>query len=242
MKREENVKTIKIVVLFIIVCLSAVGLLWLNQNPVLSLRFFADARLNAALNYQIASLGLALAVIAASLGLSGIKYIQYLQVTKIDGPVGVEPWIGITAKNKDTWKRLGANFAVIISVVTAVVIYFQVYQGNAFSFILVPNLLMVFVFALSNSFVEEAIFRFSFASVIESTGQSRYLSQGLSALTFGLVHYFGTPSGIPGVLMAAFIGWFLSKSIHETKGFFWAWLIHFLQDVIIMFGLYMTAL
>ena len=161
---------------------------------------------------------------------------------KIDGPVGVEPWIGISAKNKDTWKKLGANFAFIISVVTVIVIFFQVYQGNDFKFVLLPNLLMVFILALSNSFIEESIFRFSFASVIESTGYSRYISQGLSALTFGAVHYFGTPSGILGVLMAAFIGWFLSKSIHETKGFFWAWFIHFLQDVIIMFGFYMIAL
>ncbi len=235
-------KNIKIVVIFIIVCFSAVGLLWLNKNPIISLQLFDDIHLNAALNYQITSLFLAFSVIALSLLLSGTKYIRYLKVNKIDGPVGVEPWLGITSKNKDTWRKLGANFALIISIVTAIVIYLQVYQGNTFRFILMPNLLMVFVFALSNSFVEESIFRFSFASVIESTGQSRYISQGLSALTFGVVHYFGTPSGIPGVLMAAFIGWFLSKSIHETKGFFWAWFIHFLQDVIIMFGFYMIAL
>ncbi|MEK5547464.1 hypothetical protein [Paenibacillus sp. FSL L8-0689] len=27
--------------------------------------------------------------------------------------------------------------------------------------------------------------------------------------------------GIPGVLMAAFIGWILAKSMVETNGFFW---------------------
>ncbi|MFH0850449.1 MAG: hypothetical protein V1924_05870 [Candidatus Bathyarchaeota archaeon] len=30
-----------------------------------------------------------------------------------------------------------------------------------------------------------------------------------------------------------FLGWFLGKSMQETGGFAWAWLIHFLQDVII---------
>ncbi|MFT6005009.1 MAG: hypothetical protein ACI8UQ_002153, partial [Bacteroidia bacterium] len=48
------------------------------------------------------------------------------------------------------------------------------------------------------------------------------------------VHYFGTPGGIIGVIVAGFLGWFLAKSILETKGFFWAWFIHFLQDVVII--------
>jgi hypothetical protein len=38
--------------------------------------------------------------------------------------------------------------------------------------------------------------------------------------------------------LAGFLGWFLAKSIGETHGFFWAWLIHFLQDVVIITGLF----
>jgi hypothetical protein len=41
-------------------------------------------------------------------------------------------------------------------------------------------------------------------------------------------------------ILAGFIAWFLAKSIHETKGFFWAWLIHFVQDVMIMTALFLT--
>lgn len=47
-------------------------------------------------------------------------------------------------------------------------------------------------------------------------------------------HYYGAPYGITGVLMAYFLGWFLGKSIIETKGIFWAWMIHFVQDFLIM--------
>lgn len=47
------------------------------------------------------------------------------------------------------------------------------------------------------------------------------VSEIISALVFGGVHYFGiAPSGVAGAIMAAFIGWFLAKSINETKGFF----------------------
>lgn len=53
------------------------------------------------------------------------------------------------------------------------------------------------------------------------------------AALFEGVHYFGAPGGVPGVLLAGFLGWFLSKPIAETRGFAWAWLIHFAQDVVI---------
>jgi len=100
--------------------------------------------------------------------------------------------------------------------------------------------LLIVGFALVNSFVEEITFRYTFASIVEHHKLNQYISQALSALIFGAVHYFGVPRGIPGIILAAFLGWFLSKSIHETKGFFWAWVIHFVQDVIIMTGLFLT--
>ena len=37
--------------------------------------------------------------------------------------------------------------------------------------------------------------------------------------------------GVVGVLLATFLGWILAKSMQETRGLFWAWFIHFWQDV-----------
>jgi len=39
-----------------------------------------------------------------------------------------------------------------------------------------------------------------------------------------------------------FLGWLLAKSIAETEGMFWAWFIHFLQDLIIFGGLFLVTL
>lgn len=101
---------------------------------------------------------------------------------------------------------------------------------------------MILLMALMNSFTEEVIFRLSYTTAAASENLSPYVSEALAALVFGGVHYFGiAPSGIPGALMAGFIGWFLAKSINETKGFFWAWAIHFAQDVVIMFFLFMKG-
>jgi len=59
---------------------------------------------------------------------------------------------------------------------------------------------------------------------------------------FGDKHFIGIVTNnvlneILGVIVAGFLGWLLTKSILETKGLFWAWLIHFLQDVIIFSAL-----
>lgn len=61
----------------------------------------------------------------------------------------------------------------------------------------------------------------------------------ISAVIFGLAHFQGMPSGIVGVLLAGLLASISSKSIQETNGIFWAWFIHFLQDLIIISSLYL---
>lgn len=57
----------------------------------------------------------------------------------------------------------------------------------------------------------------------------------MGSVVFGVIHYWGiAPNGLFGVLLSALLGLFLAKSIQETKGFYWAFKIHFLLDVIIM--------
>ncbi len=89
------------------------------------------------------------------------------------------------------------------------------------------------VFAMSNSFVEESITRLGVVVILKDVLKDKTIPL-VSALIFGTAHYWGNPGGIIGVLAAGFLGWLLSKSILETKGIFWAWLIHFLQDIIIL--------
>jgi hypothetical protein len=55
----------------------------------------------------------------------------------------------------------------------------------------------------------------------------------MTAVYFGLEHYYGNPPALSGVLLATFLGYLLGKSMLETGGSRWAWLIHWLQDIII---------
>jgi len=55
----------------------------------------------------------------------------------------------------------------------------------------------------------------------------------LTALFFGIGHYYGQPSGPLGVAMASFAGWIWARSMIETRGALWAVVIHMVQDIII---------
>jgi membrane protease YdiL (CAAX protease family) len=62
----------------------------------------------------------------------------------------------------------------------------------------------------------------------------------LTAIFFGIAHYFGQPSGWLGVAMATIAGFIWAKSMLETRGVGWAFCIHFVQDFVIFYFLAMS--
>jgi membrane protease YdiL (CAAX protease family) len=100
---------------------------------------------------------------------------------------------------------------------------------------------LILILAAMNAFTEEAITRLSLVAALDGI-LKRSRIYILSAVIFGVPHFFGVPGGILGFVMAGFLGWLLAKSITETEGMFWVWFIHFLQDVIIFSGLFITIL
>jgi len=96
----------------------------------------------------------------------------------------------------------------------------------------VPLLPAILLLAAMNAFSEEMSYRApQLATSYEVVGKNQAML--LAAAFFGIGHYYGVPYGVIGVVMAGFLGWLLSKSMLETKGFLWPWFIHFLQDVVI---------
>ncbi len=147
------------------------------------------------------------------------------------------PIVGIKPKPNENWFHLGRNFAFVISGVTVLVIYFQIIRDSGISIVSITRVLpFSIVFALSNSFIEESITRLAVVVVLKGVLNDKIIPL-VSALIFGSVHYWGNPGGLLGVIVSGFLGWLLAKSILETKGLFWAWSIHFLQDVIIFSAL-----
>ncbi len=162
---------------------------------------------------------------------------EFFRKGNISAEVLSEKLVGIKPKPNENWFHLGRDFAIIISVVTAIIIYFQLVRGSEISIGGILKILpFSIVFALSNSFVEESITRLGVVVVLKGKLKDK-LIPFVSALIFGTVHYWGDPGGFMGVIVAGFLGWLLTKSVIETKGLFWAWFIHFLQDVIIFSAL-----
>ncbi len=179
--------------------------------------------------YQLLRLTQALLVMLV-LVLMGLNRRDYFLVKgRLDAPA--EPVRLLGMKAPQPWTQLGRNFAIIISLVTLTVLFLGF--GPTFSSLgrLLPLFPVVLVIATMNAFSEEFPYRAALLSQLGSVGKSQAI--WITAVVFGLAHFYGTPTGIAGVILAGFMGWFLGKSMVETKGFLWAWFIHFLQDVII---------
>lgn len=188
-------------------------------------------------NHQIVYQGITLLITLILLlilwGFKRKEFQSHFRKGNISAKITPESWAGIKPKPNENWFHFGRNIGIVISLVTAIVIYFQLIHGKEISGSNIPTILLFsIIFSLSNSFVEESITRLGVVVVLKEKLKDKTIPL-ISSLIFGTVHYWGNPGGIPGVMVAGFLGWFLAKSILETKGIFWAWLIHFVQDVII---------
>jgi hypothetical protein len=236
----QNVARLGVIALIIA---ATASLLYFKANAAQLIKrpILAQPYVDGELKYQLITLGVAGLVLLATYFAGPDSFRRFFGFGQIDAPVTPVKAIGLNPGPDETWKQVGLNFAVIITAVTAVFIYLNAFRGNSIAREHLRFLPWIIIFALSNSFVEEMITRFAVVSSLNGLLQPTVVYL-ISAAIFGLVHYFGTPGGIPGVLMAGFMGWFAAKSIGETGGFFWAWLIHFLQDVVIFAGLFFVKL
>jgi membrane protease YdiL (CAAX protease family) len=97
-----------------------------------------------------------------------------------------------------------------------------------------PLLPLVLIFAALNAFGEEMLYRAPWLAALEGPlGPVQALL--ITAAYFGIGHYYGVPYGVLGCVMAFIPGWLMGKAMLETRGFTWAWVIHFWMDVVIFF-------
>ncbi len=156
----------------------------------------------------------------------------------LSAPIGPVRWLGI--RPGGSWRNFGWIFAVIAGLAVAVPTILSA-SPAAGAFGRVMSLLpFVLLFAAVNAFNEEVYFRASFlATLVEVVGRGHALV--MIAVFFGMAHYlYGSPPGIVGFLMTAFLGWLLGKSMLETRGFLWPWVIHFVPDVVVFVFYAMT--
>ena len=127
---------------------------------------------------------------------------------------------------------MGVSFALIATVITAIVVWAQASPRPALRAIL-PALPWAVGISVVNAAAEELIFRVALGQGLSGLATGATIAI-LSGVLFGVPHWFGNPGRLPGLLMAGFLGWLLATSMLQTGGIAWAWGIHFLQDVVIL--------
>lgn len=178
-------------------------------------------------------------VVLVSLLLMGFRRGDlFLVKGKIDALVEPSKLIGM--KKREPWTRIGSIFAVIFTVVMFIFMMITWKPSSDMFVKALPLIPISLLIAVINAFNEEFTLRAApLSTLLPVVGKQQALM--ITTAYFGLGHFYGVPNGVPGVLLSGFLGWFLGKSLLETKGFLWAWLIHFLPDAFIftfyaMFG------
>ena len=173
----------------------------------------------------------ALAVIAVLWLMKRDRKAFFLAKGQMDAPIGPVRWLGI--KPGESWKVFGWIFAGIAGI--AVFVPTMLGISPTWNTILraLPLMPAAVLFAAVNAFTEEVYFRASLLSTLHDVvGKTHTLL--ITLVFFGLAHWlYGSPPGIIGFLMTGFLAWLLGKSMLETKGFLWPWIIHFVPDVVI---------
>ena len=208
-----------------------------SYSKKLGLTITGNNYLNGQFNYQILLLIITALSLLTNFLINKTHFLNYFSFGQISA-VGKELRLfGI--KQGDSWIKTGLSLCLVISAVTATFMYFQLKQTNLYWSNLQNGIFWIILFSLTNSFGEEMIYRLGIVSPLKGLFAPTTIFF-ISAVLFGLPHFAGMPNGIIGATMAGVLGFVLAKSMFETNGFFWAWTIHFLQDVIIIGTLYLT--
>jgi hypothetical protein len=138
----------------------------------------------------------------------------------------------LQGKRSMPWNLVVRGWLPYYVIILAIVVGIQVRPDVSQILRALIYLPAILIGAAINAFAEEFIFRSMVLARLEPVlgpRQAILMAAGL----FGLMHYFGWPGGPIGVLLAGYLGWIAAKSMIETRGFVWAFSIHFIGDVII---------
>ncbi len=231
---------IKITIPVILVVLYTAMILFASQQLKTTKLFSVSKNeyVNFQFNYQLILMVVTIISLSLTYNLNKEHFVNYFSMGKIHAPAQEFNLFGIKAN--DSWMKTGISLSIIISLITGIFMYLQIKQQQI-NWALLPNgLIWILLFSLTNSFGEEMIYRMGIISPLKGllSPITIYL---ISAILFGLPHFAGMPNGLIGATMAGVLGFVLAKSLYETNGFFWAWIIHFIQDVIIIGALFLMA-
>ncbi len=131
-----------------------------------------------------------------------------------------------------SWRRMGPAMTLVLAGGLAVQLTLTLHPDVHMLGRALRALPMAIAFAAINAVQEEFRFRsVIMARLLPVVGAGQAML--VTSLLFGLEHWYGHPGGPSGVVLAGFAGYLWARSMIETRGSAWAWLIHGFQDVVI---------
>lgn len=223
---------------YTLLVVGAASILLITANNITSeigLQIHSNNFINGLAKYQAFALILGLAVTILMLVFNPNSRL-FLNKGDLNTIAAKEVWLGINGIS--SWKKNGIQLLIVISTATGIFMLLAVKYTNSLTNFQLWFIPFIVLFSFTNSLAEELIFRFSLVAGLFDH-YSKFTILVVSAVLFGVPHFFGWPNGILGVIMAGVLGYVLCKATIETKGFAIAWIIHFVQDVIIFTALFM---
>lgn len=144
-------------------------------------------------------------------------------------------------RRQTSWKWLGLSSTTVFLVGGALWVA-NAAQSSTSEFALVMTWLPVaFLFAAINAAQEELRFRVvPLATLTPAVGDESAI--WMTSAIFGLAHWSeATPSGPIGFVLHGLLGALLAKSILETRGVAWAWIIHATGNFVLFIALVLDA-
>ena len=154
----------------------------------------------------------------------------FLRPGNLAAPVQPIPFLGL--RKPIPWTVFGPALLVVFGLALPLFLYFTVYPDFTDSGRIVRFLPWILLVAALNAANEEFQFRNVLLAHLRNVVSPAEAAL-LTAVLFGLGHYYGQPSGPIGVVMAGIAGWIWARSMLETRGFAWAFFIHMVQDIVI---------
>jgi membrane protease YdiL (CAAX protease family) len=231
----KNIRSLRLFFLMLLILIPAYQWLtiWLPTLPLWKQWFGQGEWFVGTSAIRIAKIGIAFLMMGI-LSFTGRQRRDYFLIKgQLNAPAENIRWLGITKGTP--WSHVAPIIAMCAFVPVLVVLWLSDSPSSALLIKALPYLPASILFAAMNGFGEEMSFRAPFLAALQGQVDKRQQVM-LTSIYFGLSHYSGGVSaGIIWVVFAGFLGWLMGRSMLETKGAFWAWLIHFMEDIPIFF-------
>lgn len=191
-----------------------------------------------ALTDALLSVVLAVALMALTLIHSGLSRRDLFLAR---GNMRAQSRIPIPFFSSRRWTLVGPLAFVILAIPLVVELVLEIHPNWALAHNILSALPLIIVFGIINAAQEEFTYRVVYlARLAPVVGAGWALL--ITSVNFGINHWVGGhPNGLTGVVTVALAGYILGRSMLDTRGVAWAWIIHTAADVIVAVLLAMAS-